>query len=96
MHKRQPNNVHAGALPAFFFGPCVITVIAQVEVSTMPVSTGEAAKRLNVSPGVIATLLYRSPKHSAHCPIVCGRRQIPTAYLPVIAAEIRERQASKP
>lgn len=52
-------------------------------------SVGEAAERINVAPRTISNALYDRKLDVARCPIVAGRRLIPSAYLDEIARILR-------
>jgi hypothetical protein len=61
----------------------------------MPFTTvSEAARRLGANPKDISTLFYTRQLRDDLCPIVAGRRMIPTDYVDVIAAALK--RAGKP
>jgi len=57
-------------------------------------SVSEAARRLGARPKDISDLFYRRELRDDLCPIVGGRRLIPTDYLSQIQAALR--RAGKP
>jgi len=54
---------------------------------TIPI--GVAAARLGVSPRLLTDWFYRGILDAKRCPIESGRRAIPVAYLPAIAARLK-------
>jgi hypothetical protein len=55
------------------------------------VLVSEAARRLHCRPRDISDLFYQRRLSDERCPIVGGRRMIPTDYLAVIAEALRQR-----
>ena len=60
----------------------------------MPLSVGEAARELGVRPPVLSDLLYKGYLPASSCPLVGGRRLIPTDLLSTFAALLRRRGIS--
>ena len=54
-------------------------------------TVGEVAKRLGVKSAHLTRLFYDGVFRDDICPIVCGRRIIPTSYLPEIRAALKRR-----
>ena len=53
---------------------------------------GQVARDLNVSARVLTDLFYRGVLDGERCPIVAGRRMIPSNYLPTIKRELKRRK----
>jgi hypothetical protein len=53
-------------------------------------SVSEAARRIGARPKDISDLFYQRKLDDRRCPIVAGRRLIPTDYLPSIEAVLRD------
>jgi len=54
-------------------------------------AVSDVARRLGVPPRVISDLFYQRALDDGVCPVVCGRRVIPEAYVPEIVKVLRER-----
>jgi hypothetical protein len=54
-------------------------------------AVSDVARRLGVTPRVISDLFYQRALDDGVCPVVCGRRVIPEAYVPEIEKVLRER-----
>lgn len=54
-------------------------------------AVSDVARRLGVPPRVISDLFYQRALDDGVCPVVCGRRVIPEAYVPEIEKVLRER-----
>jgi hypothetical protein len=53
-------------------------------------TVGEIARRNNVPPRLISDLFYSRRLEDARCPIVSGRRLVPSDYVPEVERVIRE------
>jgi hypothetical protein len=60
-------------------------------MSHLPV--GQVARKLNTSARVLTELFYRGVLDGDRCPIVAGRRMIPSDYLPTIKSELKRRKS---
>lgn len=56
-----------------------------------PLSTGEVARLLGVHPHQVAQIFYEGRLKDDRCPIVGGRRIIPSSYVEIIAMELRRK-----
>ena len=56
-----------------------------------PLSVGEVGREFGVRPSVITALFYEGRLRDDLCPIVAGRRLIPSSYLRIIAMELRRK-----
>lgn len=56
---------------------------------------GQAAQRLGTTPIVLSHMLYTKAELASLCPINGGRRVIPIAVLPQLAAALSRRQSRK-
>jgi hypothetical protein len=73
----------------------MITIIIRTGGSEMRTRTffvSEVARRLGVPPQVISNLFYRRLLDDTLCPVVSGRRLIPSQYVRQIARRLRERR----
>jgi hypothetical protein len=59
------------------------------------VTVSEVARQNGVPPRVISDLFYARRLDDRLCPIVGGRRLIPTHYVPTIAKVLRELQKTE-
>ena len=54
-------------------------------------AVSDVARRLGVAPRVISDLFYQRVLDDSACPVVCGRRIIPEAYVSEIERVLRGR-----
>jgi hypothetical protein len=54
-------------------------------------SVGDVARRLGVKPYQVTRLFYDGLLREDLCPLIAGRRLVPEAYLPAVAAELRRK-----
>ena len=56
-------------------------------------TVGSAAARYGISPSALSILFYRRafPGQDVACPVVAGRRMIPTDFLPTIENVLRRK-----
>jgi len=67
-----------------------LTAVAYMkECGTMYLSVSEAARRLGARPRDISDLFYRRVMRDDWCPIVTGRRMIPSEYLEMVRAALK-------
>ena len=55
-----------------------------------PHTVSELARRFGVAPQKISELFYRRKLSDSICPVVAGRRLIPTDYVPTVERVLRE------
>jgi hypothetical protein len=73
----------------------MITIIIRTGGREMRMRTffvSEIARQLDVPPQLISNLFYRRVLDDRLCPVVSGRRLIPSQYVRQIARQLRERR----